>query len=164
VLLAAAGCFTVARTREREVIETEGRTATLAVLIDAPGVFGLGPAALLFWPVETVVDVGLAVRAPFDPDLDIQWGPLGALGAIVLPGLTVLPYIYRPPLGWPRNGPPANVPPATFDALLARVRAGDGVAAYHELLGDAGGLSRYTIHDVQLVPDPGPPKPGAAHR
>jgi len=151
VLATAAGCFSVARTREHEVIASEGRTATLAVLIDAPGPM-LGPIALLLWPVETVFDIGLAVRAPFDRDLDVRWGPLGALGAIVLPGLTVVPYFYAPVLGWP-----TNVPPATFDALLERVRAGDGVAAYRELLGEDGQLSRFTIHDVQVVPDAAPP-------
>lgn len=131
------GCYSLAQIRLTERVKTDNASLDLWVWIDAPGPVLSEPpmpvfdaiSALIFYPVEVLLDTSVALRAPFDPTLDIRWGPLGALGGIALPWVTLVPDFFKPlPL------PDITLEPAAFDLLVSRIGRGDGVAAYREIV------------------------------
>jgi hypothetical protein len=119
-------------------VRTEDASIDLWIWIDAPGPVLSDPPApvfdaistLVLYPVEILVDLSVAIHAPFDPALDVRWGPLGGVVGIVLPWVTLVPDFYGPlPL------PDVNLEPDAFDLLVSRVRQGDGANAYREIVG-----------------------------
>ena len=89
--------------------------------------------AVIFYPLDVLISTAVAVRALFHPGIDITWGPVGAVAGITLPWVTLIPHLY-PPLCmlWPT--PEVNLSPAEFQSLVARIRQGDGLSAYRELV------------------------------
>jgi len=147
LLLALGGCHSMARIRMVQAVRTEGGTAALDVWLDVPGPLIEDPfTPLLFYPIDKISSLAVAFRAPFDPALDIQWGPLGALAGITLPYVTLIPGFYAPlPL------PDIVLEREAFDQLLARVQQGDGVRAYLDLVRECswrGGEAR--LHAVYV--------------
>ncbi len=139
LFLLLGSCYSLAQTPLTRRIRTEGATVVLRIWINNPGPVLSAPPSplhdaihvLLLYPVEIVLDTGIAVTAPFDPDFEIRWGPIGAVAAIVLPGVTLMPDFYLPP--GIREDVVLEEP--AFDDLVARVRSGDGIKAYHEIVG-----------------------------
>jgi hypothetical protein len=102
---------------------------------------------LVLYPVDKISSLLIALNAPFDPDIEIRWGPLGALVGIAVPWVTLIPDFYGPP-------PPGDLvlEPGAFDRLIARVNEGDGVRAYVEtfqVCGWRGGAD--ALHSVRVV-------------
>lgn len=77
---------------------------------------------IVTWPVDVVQSSILGSIAVFDPDLGIAWGPLGALGGILVPGLTLSPYVMAPMS--PRFLE-IRIEPGEYSALMKAVRRGD---------------------------------------
>lgn len=165
-----ASCHTLAQLRVHRTVRSPDSTAVLGIWIRAPGPVLSDPpkwladafVAVLFYPLDVLSSTVVAVGAPFDPDLDIAWGPAGALAGIALPGLTLMPYLYP---AFHMMFPPPDLPlePASFDALLARIQAGDGLGAYCDIVGscpwDGGAdamLAVEVIDDRPAATDPSP--------
>jgi hypothetical protein len=110
--------------------------------------------AIIFYPWDVVSSTCVAMSAPFDPDLDVSLGPIGALCGIALPGLTLMPYLYP---AHHMTFPPPDVPldASSFKSLVARIKAGDGLRAYRDIVGsypwDGGSEAMITI---ELIEDP----------
>jgi hypothetical protein len=151
----------MARIRMSRNVTTENRAVTLDLMIDAPGPVLSGPPipvldagiSLVLYPVDKFLSTLIALQAPFNADLDIRWGPVGALAGMTLPWVTLIPYLLPPnPLA------DIDLDPRVFDELCRRVREGDGVDAYTELVqecGWPGGCD--ALHSVRLreTPDSG---------
>ena len=139
--LGAGGCYSLTQLRASQVIRTSGETQVVAVWFMAPGnPMGGGSSpvaeaatAVIFYPLDVLISTAVAVRALFHPGMDITWGPVGAVAGITLPWVTLIPHLY-PPLCmlWPT--PEVNLSPAEFQSLVARIRQGDGLSAYRELV------------------------------
>lgn len=125
------GCHSLARLRFEQTIRTDGRQAILGLWTD--GVPLLPPndpvQPLVCYPFDVLASTWFAVVAPFTPDLDIRWGPIGALAGIVLPGLTLTctAWVY-PPVE-------ARLAPEEFDRLVESIQTENPVAAYRAVLG-----------------------------
>jgi hypothetical protein len=151
----------MSRIRMSQCVRTENQAVTLDLMIDAPGPVLSSPPhpvldvciPLVLYPVEKFLSMLVAVQAPFNADLDIRWGPVGALAGLTLPWVTLIPFILPPnPLA------DVHLDPPVFDELCRRVREGDGVEAYTEIVqecGWPGGCD--ALHSVRLreTPDSG---------
>lgn len=140
VVLVGSGCRSLTELRVDQDIVCQGKRVVVGVwfqgrsnilsgsdsiaspLADAAG-------AILLYPVDVVASAAVAIQAPFEPRRDITWGPVGALAGICLPGFTLVPHIY-PPLCVLRPAPRVELEEDAFRALLAGLRAGDGLRAY----------------------------------
>jgi hypothetical protein len=91
---------------------------------------------LVLFPLDKLMSLVQAMRAPFDGDYDVRWGPLGAFVGCTVPWVTLIPYIYPPP-------PLADVvlQREDFERLLERLHVGDGIAAYREIIGNRPGCA-----------------------
>lgn len=175
--LTPTGCHSLSELRVHRTIECEHGAAVLGIWIRAPGprlsdperpVYD-GVIAVLFYPWDVVASTIAAVRAPFDPDLDVTWGPIGAVAGIALPWVTLMPYLY--PARHMTFPPEAVVlDAASFAALESRIASGDGIAAYREIVGtcpwDGGGDAMIAVEWVHALPpaawnEPRPEKKGA---
>lgn len=143
VAIVMAGCHSLAELRVHRTVHTDRESAMVGIWIRAPGPVLSDPEhpvydaaiALVFYPWDVVSSTIAAVRAPFDADLAITWGPIGAVAGIALPGLTLMPYLY--PARHVTFPPDAvELDAASLDELASRIAAGDGVAAYREIVGD----------------------------
>lgn len=161
VLCVTSGCYSLSRIRLSEIIKTDGEAVVLWIWIDAPGPrlsdgdYPVSDAvsALVLYPLDLVMSASIAVRAPFDPELDIRWGPIGALAGVALPWVTLIPYIY-PPYGVLNPLPEVAIDRSAFDDLVARIKAGDGTRAYREIVAEyrwVGGES--VLISVELSSD-----------
>lgn len=132
---------------------------------DSPAVEAVG--SILLYPLDVLASTAVAVSAPFDARTDITWGPVGALAGICLPWVTLIPYGY-PPLCMPQPSPVVELGAEDFEDLLVRIRSGDGITAYRQLvaaefdrqlaemhLAAAGAcpLRLIVTHDGEEVPD-----------
>lgn len=142
-VLCTAGCHSLARICVTPTVRTaDGDAQVLRVWIDAPGpagddedlALGCAISGLLLFPLESLLSAYTAVTAVVDPDLEIRWGPVGTVLGIGLPWVTLLPYVYGPYAAL--EPPEYTLDRAEFAELVARTRAGDGVAAYREIIAD----------------------------
>ena len=133
------GCYSLAQCRLPVHVKTDDASVALWVWIDAPGPVLSDPPSpvrdaittLVLSPFELLLDTAVAVRAPFDPDLDIRWGPVGAVAGIVLPWVTLVPDFYEQlPI------PEITLEPSAFDVLVSRIRSRDGFDAYREIVAE----------------------------
>lgn len=156
VLLAVlAGCHSLSRIRLSQNVRSGDEIAVLDVWFDAPGPVLSDPqvpvydavVGLVFYPWDKISSLVIAAKAPFDGDLDVQWGPIGALVGCTVPWVTLIPYIYPPlPL------PDVELAPEAFARLQARIGAGDGVGAYREIVGDPRGrVGGDALHEVRIA-------------
>lgn len=135
-------CYSLATLRVHQTVRADQHEVVLGVWIRAPGPVLSDPelpvydavVAIVFYPWDVVSSTCVAVSAPFDPDLDIRWGPTGAVAGIVLPGVTLMPYLY-PARHMMFPPPDLELDTPACEALLARIEAGDGVSAYREIVG-----------------------------
>jgi len=140
ILLAASGCYSLARVGHSVVVRSETEEATLRVWVNSTGPVLSSPpnpvwevvCPVLVYPMDVLGSLFMAGQAPFDPDLDIEWGPVGAVAGIVLPWVTLLPDLYS----W-TTVEDVELSPAAFSALLDGIRNGDGIPAYEEILEEA---------------------------
>lgn len=110
--------------------------------------------ALLLYPLDVLFSTMVAVRAPFDADLDITWGPIGAAAGIALPWVTLVPHLY-PPLFLLRPVPEVELNPSDFADLVARIRQGDGLAAYRAVVApELWACDQQTMMSVVLIVGP----------
>ena len=138
-LLLLGGCFSLAQRRMDQTVRTDGATAKLSIWIDSRAPMHHEPrqpvsealASLALYPVDVVYSSLAAVTAPFDSDVAIRFGPVGAIAGIALPWITVMPEIYGP---MPFHD--VAIERRDFDELVLRIEAGDGVAAYRKLFGN----------------------------
>lgn len=84
-------CYSFAEVRREVSVRTEKETVALSIWVSDQGIIHGGELLMVLWPVHAFLAASAAIQAPFNGDYDIQWGPLGALAGIVVPGLTVLP-------------------------------------------------------------------------
>lgn len=154
VLCSASACHSMARIRMSQNVRTEDRTVTLDLMIDAPGPVLSGPPhpvvdlciPLVLYPLDKWLSFAIAVQAPFNADLDIQWGPVGALAGLTLPWVTLIPYIFPP-----ERLADVDLNPEVFDEFCHRVQRGDGVRAYTELVQTSGWPGGFdALHSVRL--------------
>lgn len=136
-LILSCGCYSLAQVGLPEELRTDGgRSVLIRTWIDSePPVFTspripLADAAfgLLLYPVDVVLSAGCAWHAVTDESFDIRGGPIGALAGIALPWVTLVPDLFPPTISVHR------VTDAELDALVARIRAGDGRDAYNEVI------------------------------
>ena len=140
--LPSAGCYSLSQLRLDQVVRTSDDAVTLGVWFMARGCpmsGGDAPVAeavtaILFYPLDVLLSSVVAARAPFDPRLDITWGPVGAVAGIALPWVTLIPHLY-PPLCVLRPAPEVSLSASDFANLVDRVRGGDGLSAYRQLVG-----------------------------
>lgn len=127
-----SGCQPLTRVRFEQTIRTDGRQATLGLW--TAGLPLLPPydpvSPLACYPLDVWASTVVAVQAPFHPDCDIRWGPLGALAGIVLPGVTLMcsAWVSPPVEAW--------LAPEDFDRLVESIRTGNPVATYRAVMGD----------------------------
>ncbi len=146
-LLAASGvllasCYSLSELRVHATVRSGPDSVVLGIWIRAPGPVLSDPpiwpfdaaVAILFYPWDVAVSTWVAVSAPFDPDLDVSFGPIGALSGIVLPGVTLMPYVY-PAYHMMFPPPDVQLDAASFRSLVARIEAGDGLRAYRDIVG-----------------------------
>ena len=136
-----AGCHSLTQLRVRQEVVCAEQRVVLGVWFlgrahpvtggDAPAVEAV--TSVILYPVDVLASLAVAVRAPFDPRLDITWGPVGALAGICLPWVTLVPHLY-PPSCLLEAAPRVELRAAEFEELRARTRAGDGLRAYRELV------------------------------
>lgn len=160
LLVVASGCYSMTRVRMLQDVRTVGDAATLELWIDAPGPVLSEPPILVFdvivpvvfYPLEKISSLLVAIRAPFDETTEIRWGPIGALAGVTLPWVTLIPDFYGPlPLA------DVVLDRAAFDELMRRVRAGDGVRAYVEVVRSCGWRGgEAALHSVYVHEGPGP--------
>jgi hypothetical protein len=137
--LGASSCHSLTRIRRSHEVRCAGAATLLEVWVDAPGPILRSPpnavydtvVPVLLYPLDKLSSLIVAVRAPFDPDIDLQWGPFGAVAGITLPWVTLMPFVY-PPFEWAT----VELEPAAYADLLSRIDAGDGAAAYLEHVGE----------------------------
>lgn len=160
--LPVGGCYSLTQLRVSQVIRVADQRAVVGVWFMAPGHIlsdGQVPVAeaavaLLLYPLDVLFSTMVAVRAPFDPDLDITWGPVGAAAGIALPWVTLVPHLY-PPLCLLRPAPEVELSSSDFADLVARIRQGDGLAAYRALVApELWACDRQTMMSVVLLVDP----------
>ncbi|MCC7396521.1 MAG: hypothetical protein IT455_05585 [Planctomycetes bacterium] len=156
--LLLASCHSLAGVRVDQRLCADDRTAVLglwcraphSVLADGEAPVAEAAAALVLYPLDVLLSTMVAVRAPFDAKLEVRGGPFGAVAGICLPWVTLVPYIH-PPFHVMFAPQQLDLTPPEFDRLLARIRAGDGVAAYREL--GRGGLGD-VVYAVEMLPAP----------
>lgn len=156
--LLLASCHSLAGVRVDQRLGADDRTAVLglwcrapdSVLTDGDAPVAEAAIALVLYPLDVLLSTVVAVRAPFDAELEVRGGPLGAVAGICLPWVTLVPYIY-PPFHVMFAPQQLDLTPPEFDRLITRIRAGDGVAAYREL--GRGGLGD-VVYAVELLPAP----------
>jgi hypothetical protein len=90
--------------------------------------------AVLLYPVDVLWSSVLALHALFSDAHDVAGGPLGAVAGIALPGVTLVGPIY--PRVWVYQE--LHLSADEFDALIAAVEAGEGVAAFEPLIWRTG--------------------------
>lgn len=159
VLALLAGCHSLAGIRVDQRVVAGDRAAVLALWCRAPDSIlsdGDTPVfeafvALLLYPVDVLASTYVAVHAPFDEKLEVRGGPFGAVAGICLPWVTLVPYVY-PPFHLMMQPKELELTGAEWEQLLARVRAGDGVAACREL-GRFGSLGE-VLYAVELLEEP----------
>lgn len=160
--LPSAGCYSLTQLRVRQVIRAGDHHAVVGVWFMAPGnpiTAGDAPAAeavcaVIFYPFDVLFSTAIAIRAPFDSDLDITWGPVGAVAGIALPWVTLIPHIY-PPLCLLRPTPEVELSSSDFADLVSRIRQGDGLAAYRALVApELWACDRQTMMSVMLIVSP----------
>jgi hypothetical protein len=135
--LVLSGCHSLAMLRMSQCVRTDGADLVLRLWIHAPGPVLSSPprpihdavVAVLFYPGDLVVSTVVALQAPFDPDLAIRWGPVGALAGILLPGVTLIPFFYPP-----FQPADAVLDRRAFDELVTRAQGGDGREAYRDIV------------------------------
>jgi hypothetical protein len=141
------------RIRMSQSVRTENQAVTLDLMIDAPGpvlsdslpIVNAG-ISLLLYPIDKSVGLVIVALAPFSSDLDIRWGPLGALAGITLPWVTLIPFLLPP-----RPLADVALDPQVFRELCDRVRSGDGVRAYTELVQECGWEGGFdALHSVRF--------------
>jgi hypothetical protein len=132
------GCYSIVNIRLKQSVHAGETTKVVGVWIRAPGPTWSDPpipvldaiAPLVFYPLDVVFDLVTACKAPFDPNIEIRGGPIGALTAIALPWITLIPYFYGPlPL------PDVELQPEALAELIERIRRGDGSAAWRQIMG-----------------------------
>lgn len=155
-----AGCYSFSELRVHETVRSGPDTAVLGIWIRAPGPVLSDPpmwlfdaaVAIVFYPWDVVSSTCVAVSAPFDPDLDVTLGPLGVVCGIALPGLTLMPYLY-PARHMAFPPPDVSLDESSFKSLVARIKAGDGLRAYRELVGkypwDGGSEAMISIELIE---------------
>jgi len=135
-------CYSLATLRVHQTVRADQHEVVLGVWIRAPGPVLSDPdlpvydaaVAIVFYPLDVVASTCVAVSAPFDPDLDISWGPIGAIAGVLLPCVTLMPYLY-PARHMMFPPPNLEVDRPAFEALISRVTAGDGVRGYRDIVG-----------------------------
>lgn len=141
LVLPAGGCYSLAQLRVSQVIQADDQRVVVGVWFMAPGHLLTGGdvpvaeavTAVLLYPLDVLNSTVTAVRAPFDSDLDITWGPAGAVVGIALPWVTLIPYLY-PPLCLLRPASEVQLSASDFAELVSRIRQGDGLSAYRALV------------------------------
>ena len=134
-------------------VRTENQALTLDLMIDAPGPIPTPLPVLdvciplFLYPIDKFLSSYVAIWASFDPNLEIQWGPVGALAGVTLPWVTLIPYLYPPhPLA------DVDLDPQVFDELRQRVHESDGVDAYIELVKKCGWPGACdALHSVRMA-------------
>lgn len=136
-----SGCYSLAELRLHQPVRSGEDNVVLGIWIRAPGPVLSEPRLWLYdaviatvlYPWDVVSSTYTAVTAPFDPDLDISMGPIGAICGIALPGPTLIPYIYPP---YPMLAQPRAIEldASSYASLLARIETGDGVGAYRDIV------------------------------
>lgn len=146
-------CYSLAKCRMDQRVSSPDTTVVFSVWVNAPGPPRSSPrnpvlgaiTAVGLYPYDVVFSTCGALAAPFDPDLSIRWGPLGAVAAITLPGVTLVPYIYGP-LGWD-----IELEQSAFQGLINRCRTSDATQAYREI---AGGIPLFVREDSVISAEP----------
>ncbi|MFO1050622.1 MAG: hypothetical protein U1F36_00240 [Planctomycetota bacterium] len=130
-------CYSIASLRVTQRVSSGEQSAVLEMWVDAPGPmepnsdpFGRVVAGVLFYPFDKLFSLINAVHAPFDPDIDIRYGPLGALAGITLPEITLVPFVMQADTG----AREVELPSDAFARLVEDARRGEGIATYLELV------------------------------
>ena len=136
-LFSLSSCYSMTLVAEEQVVRSEsGRELTLRVWRNTPGPLGdESPSlnavlSLAFYPIDALFSTFVVIGVVFDSDAEIRFGPAGALAGIVVPGVTCLPGLSR---RWPLSDR-SVLDDAAFEELSRRIEAGDGRAAYRELV------------------------------
>jgi hypothetical protein len=141
VVVGLCGCHSLTRIRLSQDVRSESVATVLELWVNAPGpllsdpprVVGDVLIPLVLYPLDKLLSLTVAVQAPFNPDVDLQWGPFGALAGLTLPWVTLIPYVY-PPVALPD----VELAPDKYAELMTRIDAADGVRGYAEIIGDGG--------------------------
>lgn len=130
-------CYSFTIFRETVTLEAPGRPSKVVVEVRdvaGDGVFASEPggaavASVMMYPFDVVVSTFVACQAMFDRNLEVQWGPAGALLGISLPGPTLFPGVGHVPR------PERSVDPKVFDELLQAIRDGKEEAVFRRIEG-----------------------------
>jgi len=141
LLIFCAGCHSLTQLRVEQEILSGDQRAVVGVWFmgrgqpitggDAPVVEAV--TAVLLYPLDVLSSSAVAVCAAFDANMDITWGLVGAAAGIALPWVTLVPHLYPPPCMF-RPAPSVELSVSDFELLLTRIRSGDGMATYRELV------------------------------
>lgn len=160
-LLLAVGCYALSNVRSTETIATDGKLATLEIWSEAHGPILSDPriwpldaiTALVFYPLDVIASSAYAIQAIDDPDLEVRYGPVGALVGIVLPFFTVIPDIYYG-ISWERY---RRLETEQFDRLVRACWSGHGAAVYDQMFFDPWKLrarrsALISVEILEIVP------------
>lgn len=121
------GCYSLACCGLDKRLTAPDRTTVVAVVVweREPGLADVGSPvqgtllSIVTYPLDILASSVFAVAAAFDSRLDVRWGLLGAVGAITLPGLTLVPSRFKR-----LDAREVAIEPQAFDALLLAIRNG----------------------------------------
>lgn len=135
------GCYSLTELRVSQQIGSGEQQVTVGLWVRAPGMGGDVPVgnaltAVVFYPLDVFMSSVVAVGAICDPEVDISWGPVGAVAGIALPWVTLIPHVCLPGFMM-QPSPDAHLDPQEFATLVSRIRTGDGLAAYLEIVDPA---------------------------
>lgn len=125
-LICLSGCYSLACTRTDMCITTRKRPEVVVfrVWIAAgqlqPVSLETTVQTLAAYPIDVLASATVALLAPFNPEFDVRFGPLGAVAGILLPGFTVTTFLD----GFSWDGG-FVVSQSEFETLLAATRGGD---------------------------------------
>jgi hypothetical protein len=129
-LLTLTGCYSLMRVRKTVEMTSATRSAVIHVWENSPNdtniVWGSFVSVLLY-PFDIVWSTGAALDTIGCPYREIRGGAVGALGAILLPGLTLVAPDLRVFMSQPPYGILNNLSEDEFDAVLEAVRGGTAV-------------------------------------
>jgi hypothetical protein len=128
-------CYSVFQRRSTIIVDAEG--VSECVLVESWHEQGWGffdypvlatPVVLLMYPFDVVASTLASLHCAWSDDYRLRWGPLGALAAIALPGVTASPGMIGPSFDCRQR-----ISPARMKELLEEVRADRGEAAIRGL-------------------------------
>jgi hypothetical protein len=100
-LLALCSCYSFAVVPMELIACSKNKTHQVRVWVSDQGLMddyhwsAQAAFAILLYPLNVVGGIARGVSAPFDSGYDIEYGPVGFVVGVVVPGFTVMPRLMR---------------------------------------------------------------------